>query len=72
MLIQETYKFVVNFDAAQDDAEPPAAHEIHPLCFMGRVDVHGKVAGKVDARGFGVADVRDVVNMSYTMSDQLN
>ena len=62
------YEFIVDFDAAQDDADSARADKIHPFFLVGGIYVHSVVAGEVYSGCFGVSDVGDVVYMAWTMS----
>jgi hypothetical protein len=58
------YKFVVHFDALQDETNSLGADHIQPFLLVCGVDVIANVASPVHSSCFGISNVCDIVDMT--------
>lgn len=65
---QNTHKFEVSLDAPENQAIASGSPQLAPSGAMGRVDMDGVLVGPLDARGFGIAVVCDIVDVTYLIS----
>jgi hypothetical protein len=62
-----TYEFVVDFETPDNDADAFWANQIHPFLSVCWVYMYGDVANEVYPCGFGVSEVRDVIDVSHAI-----
>jgi hypothetical protein len=67
-----TYEFVVDFETPDNDADAFWANQIHPFLSVCWVYMYGDVANEVYPCGFGVSEVRDVIDVSWMALSQIS